>query len=78
MELEREHGRVLIIREGHEGGYMNDILKGSIIRFSPPRVVFRPVPFSPLHFNCPVFTPDDYIMGRLKVKLNLVLKFFPQ
>ena len=32
-ELEREHGRVLIIHEGHEGGYMNDILEGSIINF---------------------------------------------
>ena len=40
-ELERDHGRVLIIHEGHEGGCMKEIIKGSIYnkfsRFSPPR-----------------------------------------
>ena len=69
-ELEKEHGRVLIMHEGLVVGYMKDILKG--------KVIFKLVPFLPLHFNCPVFTPDDNIMRGLKVKLNLVLKFFPQ
>ena len=67
----REHGRVLIIHEGHEGGYMNNILQGSKISFQDFHLQGR-------FQACPVFTPDDYIMGGLKVKLNLVLKFFPQ
>ena len=50
-ELEREHGRVLIIHEGHEGGYMKDIVKGSIINFQD------------FHLQgnfqaCPIFTPS--------------------
>ena len=51
MELEREHGGVLIIHEGHEGGYMKDILKGSITNCQD------------FHLQgsfqaCPIFTPS--------------------
>ena len=47
----REYGRVLIIHEGHERGYMKDILKGSIINFQG------------FHLQgsfqaCPIFTPS--------------------
>ena len=32
-QLEKEHGRVLIMHEGLLVGYMKDILKGSITNF---------------------------------------------
>ena len=28
-------------------------------RFSPPRHLFKPVPYLPHYFNCPTFIPDD-------------------
>ena len=28
------------------------------------RPIFKPVPFLPLYFNCPSFTPDDYTFKK--------------
>ena len=48
------------------GGYMKDSLKGSMINIQDFsfKLVFKSVPFLPLYFNCPVFTPDDYKLNN--------------
>ena len=65
-ELGREHDRVLIIVflgwKIHEDQSKD---RWWIFKIFTSKVVFKPVPFLPLYFNCPVFTPDDYILTTI-------------